>query len=115
MGNFWDSIKPATRVPVALRVDLSEDQRTLALHWEDGLDTQVTARALRQNCPCAECVEEWSGKRTFDPEKIPAEIKIIEISEVGNYALTFTFGDLHRIGIFNWKHLRELSPVKTDG
>ncbi|MBS1148351.1 MAG: hypothetical protein H6Q89_49 [Myxococcaceae bacterium] len=109
MSNFWDSIKPATRVPVAVQVDLSADQKNLALKWDDGLQTQVTARRLRQNCPCAECVEEWSGKRTFDPEKIPLETKIIEIEPVGNYALTFTFGDLHRVGIFNWKHLRELS------
>ncbi len=109
MSNFWDSLKPATRVPVAVQVDLSQDQRDLSLLWDDGKKTQVTARALRQNCPCAECVEEWSGKRTFDQQKIPTELKIIEIAPVGNYALTFTFGDLHRIGIFNWKHLRELS------
>jgi DUF971 family protein len=115
MGNFWDSIKPATRVPVAVQVDLSPDQRTLSLKWDDGLQTTMTARLLRQNCPCAECVEEWSGKRTFDQEKIPVEMKIIEISPVGNYALTFTFGDLHRIGIFNWKHLRALAPVSVDG
>lgn len=109
MSNFWDSIKPATRVPVAVQVDLSEDQRLLTLKWDDGLETKVTGRTLRQNCPCAECVEEWSGRRTFNQDKIPAELKIIEISAVGNYALCFTFGDLHRIGIFNWKHLRALA------
>lgn len=107
--SFWDSIKPATRDPRAVQVDLSDDQRTLALKWDDGVSTSVTARTLRQNCPCAECVEEWSGKRTYDPATIPAEMKVIEIAPVGNYALTFTFGDLHRIGIFHWKHLRELS------
>lgn len=111
MSSFWDSIKPAARVPVAVQVDLSEDQRTLSLKWDDGRETKASARLLRQNCPCAECVEEWSGRRTFDQEKIPAELKIIEIAPVGNYALTFTFGDLHRIGIFNWKHLRELSTT----
>ncbi len=107
--SFWDSIKPATRVPVAVQVDLSVDQRTLDLKWDDGKASQVSARLLRQNCPCAECVEEWSGRRTFDQEKIPAELKILEVNPVGNYALTFTFGDLHRIGIYNWKTLRELS------
>ena len=33
----------------------------------------------------------------------------LEIAPVGNYALCFTFGDLHKIGIYNWKTLRELS------
>ena len=111
MSSFWDSIKPAARVPVAVQVDPSVDQRSLRLVWDDGLSTQVTARTLRQHCPCAECVEEWSGKRTFDVEKIPSDLKVIEISPVGNYALCFTFGDLHRIGIFNWKTLRELSAA----
>ena len=107
--SFWDSIKPSKRVPVAVQVDQSEDQRTLSFKWDDGASTKVSARLLRQHCPCAECVEEWSGKRTFDIEKIPVDLKVIEISPVGNYALCFTFGDLHRIGIYNWKTLRELS------
>ena len=109
MSNFWDSLKPSKRVPVAVQVDQAADQRSLSFKWDDGITTQVTARLLRQHCPCAECVEEWSGKRTFDQEKIPADLKVIEISPVGNYALCFTFGDLHRIGIYNWKTLRELS------
>ena len=115
MGNFWDSIKPAAKVAVAVKVELLEDQRTLRLRWDDGVLTTVTAQALRRSCPCAECVEEWTGKRTFDPAKISSELKLLEISEVGNYALTFTFSDLHKIGIFTWKGLRELSSVSGDG
>lgn len=109
MSNFWDSIKPATRVPVAVQVDQSADQRTLTLKWDDGVTTRVAARKLRQHCPCAECVEEWTGKRTLEVDGVPEDLKIIEIEPVGNYALCFVFGDLHKIGIFNWKTLRELS------
>ncbi len=105
---FWDHIKPTRRPPTATAVDLSPDQRVVSLTWEDGKHTQLTARTLRQNCPCAECVEEWSGRRTFEPEHIP-DTKILEVAPVGNYALTFTFGDLHRTGIFEWSYLRELS------
>jgi len=109
--SFWDTLKPAVRVPVAVQVDLSPDGRTLKLTWDDGTVTDARARTLRQHCPCAECVEEWSGKRTFDVEKIPVEMKIVEIEPVGNYALSFVFGDLHRIGIYNWKTLKELSAA----
>lgn len=107
--SFWDSIKPAKRASVATAVDLSPDQQTLHLQWDDGATTQVSGRTLRQYCPCAECVEEWSGKRTYDVEQIPDGMKVLEVSPVGNYALSFTFGDLHRTGIFNWSTLRELS------
>lgn len=107
--SFWDTIKPTKRAPVATAASVQADQKSLALSWNDGQQTTVTARVLRQYCPCAECVEEWSGKRTFDIEKISPEMKIIEVAPVGNYALTFTFGDMHRTGIFVWEHLRELS------
>ncbi len=107
--SIWDSVKPAKKVPVATAVDLSADAKALALRWNDGVASTVTARTLRQYCPCAECVEEWSGRRTFDVATISAEMKIVELTAVGNYALTFTFGDMHRTGIFNWETLRQLS------
>jgi DUF971 family protein len=107
--SFWDHVKPAKRPPTATAVDLSPDQQVITLTWDDGKQTRVSARTLRQHCPCAECVEEWTGKRTFDIEQIPQGMKFIEMSPVGNYALTFTFSDAHRIGIYNWSHLRELS------
>jgi DUF971 family protein len=107
--SFWDSLKPHTRPPQATAVDLASNQQLLSLTWNDGSATKVLARTLRQYCPCAECVEEWSGKRTFEVDTIPPEMKIIEVQPVGNYALTFTFGDLHRTGIFKWDHLKQLS------
>ena len=110
--SFWDHIKPTKRPPVATAVDLSGDQLTLSLKWDDGVQTEVLARTLRQHCPCAECVEEWTGRRTFEQGKIPADMRILELAPVGNYALTFVFSDAHRIGIFHWTHLRELSESK---
>ena len=107
--SFWDSIKPAKKHPQATGVELSADQRLLSLSWTDGARHGITSRVLRQYCPCAECVEEWSGKRTYDVEVIAQDMKIIEIIPTGNYALSFTFGDLHRTGIFNWEYLRELA------
>ncbi len=107
--SFWDTLKPTKRAPVASSADVAADQKSLAIVWNDGQHTTVTARVLRQYCPCAECVEEWSGRRTFEVDRIPSDMKIIEVAPVGNYAITFTFGDMHRTGIYVWEHLRELS------
>lgn len=113
--SLWDSVKPAKkRAPNVTSVELSADQRSLALVWSDGATHQPSARALRQQCPCAGCVDEWSGKRTLDVAQVPADMKIVEVVPVGNYALTFTFGDLHRTGIFTWEYLRELCDHPTD-
>lgn len=113
--SFWDHIKPTTRPPQATAVDLSPDQQKVTLTWDDGKVTAVTARTLRQACPCAECVDEWTRKRTFDPAKIPEEMKILEVAPVGNYALSFGFADAHRTGIFNWSFLREVSEKQAAG
>jgi DUF971 family protein len=107
--SFWESLKPQHRRPSVTEATLTPDQKMLELVFSDGFRATVAARTLRQLCPCAECVEEWSGKRTFDIETIPTEMKIIEVSPVGNYAITFTFGDLHRTGIFQWEYLRALA------
>ena len=111
MGYFLarSSRFPKPTAPTATSLEQSADQKTISIGWSDGATHQVPARLLRQYCPCAECVEEWSGKRTYDVEQIAVDMKVIEIAPVGNYAITFTFGDMHRTGIFNWELLRELS------
>ena len=109
--SIWNSVKPAKKPVNATQVNLSPDGRTLSLTWSDGTSSSLGARFLRQSCPCAGCVEEWSGKRTLDVDSVPEEMKIVELAPVGNYALSFTFGDLHRTGIFQWETLRALSAV----
>lgn len=109
---FWEHLKPRKRPPSATAVELSADRRVLTLAWEDGQRTSVTARKLRQSCPCAECVEEWTGRRTLDVASVPEDLTLNEVAPVGNYALSFVFGDAHRVGIFDWSYLRELSQER---
>ena len=109
--SIWDSVKPKKKVATATAVVLSKDERELTLTWSDGTTTAVGARRLRQYCPCAGCVEEWSGKRTFEIETIPAEMKVLEVTSVGNYALSFGFSDAHHTGIYQWEYLKELSAA----
>jgi DUF971 family protein len=105
---FWDSLKPAKKPPVALTVAVAADQKSVTLTWDDGHVSTLTGQHLRQSCPCAECVEEFTGKRMLDPAKVSADLKLLEVAPVGNYALSFVFGDAHRTGIFNWAYLRQL-------
>ena len=109
--SIWDSVKPKKKSISVTAVVVSKDQLTLSLTWSDGSSSGVSARRLRQYCPCAGCVEEWSGKRTFEVETIPEGMKIIEAQSVGNYAISFTFGDLHNTGIYQWEYLKELSAA----
>lgn len=110
---FWDHLKPAARPPTPTQVGLSGDRQTLTLEWDDGQTTQVRAQSLRQQCPCAECVDEWTHQRRFDPATVPGDLKFLESAPVGNYALSFVFSDAHRTGIFNWSLLKALSVAQS--
>lgn len=103
------TVKPNTPPPAGVDVQLTAEGRTLSIRWNDGRTTELPARLLRQACPCAGCVDEWTNQRTLDPEKIPREITLKEIRPVGNYALGLSFSDHHASGIFPWTLLRELT------
>lgn len=107
--SIWDSVKPAKKTLSATAVVLSKDKRSLQLTWTDGTTTQASARSLRQACPCAGCVEEWTGRRTLEPESVPEDISVAQVESVGNYALLFHFSDAHHTGIYQWEYLRSLS------
>lgn len=102
-------VKPNAPAPSGVKVELPREGRELTIGWSDGRANAIPARLLRQACPCAGCVDEWTNKRTFDPEKIPADVRIRDARPVGNYALAISFSDGHATGIFPWTMLRELS------
>lgn len=109
--SIWNSVKPKKKSITATAIVLSKDQLTLSLTWSDGTQSSVPSRRLRQYCPCAGCVEEWTGKRTFEVDTIPEGTKILEVQSVGNYAISFTFSDAHNTGIYQWEYLKELSTL----
>jgi len=109
--SFWDTLKPSTRTARASAVDLSADGRLLSVTWDDGSSSALSARTLRQYCPCASCVEEWTGKRTYDVESIKPDMKVNSVGQTGNYALAFVFADNHSTGIYTWELLRELAQA----
>jgi len=110
--SFWDRIKPAERPLSATEAEASADGHHLRLLWEDGLKTDASAQHLRQQCPCAGCVDEWTNKRTLDASQVPASLRITQVQPVGNYALSFVFSDGHSTGIYPWKLLRELTQPR---
>jgi DUF971 family protein len=59
---------------------------------------------------CAECVEEFTGKRKIGHGNIPATVERVNVVPVGNYALNFGWSDGHESGIYNFEYLRKLCP-----
>ncbi|MFN7966553.1 MAG: DUF971 domain-containing protein [Acidobacteriota bacterium] len=81
----------------------------IGIAWDDGLEQFLDARSLRLACPCAGCVDEFSGKRTLDPAQVSASVRAERFSRVGHYALHFQWSDGHTTGLYPFTLLRALA------
>lgn len=84
------------------------DDATVRITWSDDRQCSFEAPNLRRACPCAQCVNEWTGERMLKPQSISDELQIRDVSIVGRYALNFRWSDGHDSGIYSFRYLREL-------
>ncbi|MDM7995566.1 MAG: DUF971 domain-containing protein [Acidobacteriota bacterium] len=78
--------------------------------WNDGHLSSYPSWYLRENCMCADCVDEFTGKRKIGHGSIPSTVERVSVTPVGNYALNFGFSDGHASGLYTFEYLRELCP-----
>ena len=80
----------------------------LAITWTDGRESVYDVRMLRLACPCAQCVDEMTGKKVLQESTVPADVKPVVINPVGRYAIHIDWSDGHRTGIYTYAHLRSM-------
>jgi prepilin-type processing-associated H-X9-DG protein len=85
-----------------------EGDAGLRITWADDHISRYSAAGLRRACPCAQCVNEWTGQRVLKPETISQELTITDFNIVGRYAVNFLWSDGHATGIYSFRYLREL-------
>jgi len=88
---------------------IEESDSELSINWSDEAETKYNAADLRRACPCAGCVNEWTGEKTLKTETVADDLSFSSISIVGRYALNFHFSDGHDTGIYSFDYLRKLS------
>ncbi|MEO7660654.1 MAG: DUF971 domain-containing protein [Pyrinomonadaceae bacterium] len=88
---------------------IEESDSEVSIKWSDDTETRYTAPKLRRSCPCATCVNEWTGEKILKNDTIPDDLTFGHISIVGRYALNFHFSDGHDTGIFSFNYLRQLT------
>jgi len=89
--------------------EISQESKTqLRITWADDRVCDYAATDLRRACPCAQCVNEWTGQRTLRPEAISDEVEINDLTIVGRYALNFHWSDGHETGIYSFQYLRDI-------
>lgn len=98
-------------VPTPENIRALRGDGVLEIRWSDGVVHRLGFKYLRSHCPCAGCVNEFTGVRTLDVESIPESIQPEAIETVGNYALRIGWSDRHNTGIYTWERLRELGEA----
>jgi DUF971 family protein len=96
-----------TKRPVEIRND--RENGRVVIVWDDGTKLQYPLDDLRNACPCAGCRGHSPGE--VEPPKVSG-VAILNISEVGSYAVRFDWSDGHSTGIYTWNQLLEIGqPV----
>lgn len=87
---------------------VEESDRKVSITWSDDTSTSYDAAGLRRACPCATCVNEWTGQKILKDDQVAEDLTFSNISIVGRYALNFHFSDGHDTGIFSFAYLKGL-------
>jgi DUF971 family protein len=78
--------------------------------WNDSHLSSYPSWYLRENCPCANCIDEFSGQRRIAAGSIPASLERLGVQAIGNYALQFSWSDGHSTGLYTFDFLRKICP-----
>jgi DUF971 family protein len=78
--------------------------------WEDGHRSRYSGEQLRWACPCAECRGEAGAPGRLAKVKSLAadELRIRDVSLIGQYALQIAFESGHATGLYTFSLLRGL-------
>lgn len=98
------------KAPWPTEIRLKQDRRTLAVAFDDGVSQYLPAELLRVLSPSAEVQGHSPEQRKTVGGK--ANVAIVEVEPVGNYAVRLVFDDGHDTGLFSWGYLRKLGDER---
>lgn len=87
-------------------IRLKQAEKLLEIAFDDGVTFRLPAEYLRVESPSAEVQGHGPGQKQLVAGR--AEVGIIGVEPVGNYAIRIVFDDLHDTGIYSWTYLYQL-------
>ena len=91
---------------------IDPEEGLMRIVWQDGHTSLYELAALRPHCPCAVCKGEMGvpglvhDGTTFSEE----QTRLVDMHEVGRYALQPIWADGHETGYYTFRLLRALCP-----
>jgi DUF971 family protein len=94
------------RAPWPVELRLKRAEKRLDVAFDDGRRFSLPAEYLRVESPSAEVQGHGPGGKVIVAER--AQVGILDLEPVGNYAVRIKFDDLHDTGIYSWDYLYQL-------
>jgi DUF971 family protein len=98
--------------PSPTAITLHGQSRVLEVGFSDGNTFRIPFELMRVYSPSAEVQGHGPGQEVLQTGK--REVDIVELNQVGNYAVQPSFSDGHDSGIFSWDYLYYLGS-EQDG
>ena len=96
---------------VPQKIRAIKDRGVFEIVWSDEHSASFPFHFLRCECPCAACVNEFTGERILDPQTVSKDIEPSEVAFSGNYALKIMWTDGHFTGLYSWDYLERLEAA----
>jgi DUF971 family protein len=93
----------------------------IKIDWRDGHHSEYALAYLRDECPCATC----TGAHGTEPQKtnyateskdlfpmFKPTLKMLDVEQVGTYAIRIAWSDGHGTGIYSFDHFRRICPCE---
>ncbi|MBI2521037.1 MAG: P-loop NTPase [Bdellovibrio sp.] len=110
-----ESIRVADSLGLTIEAEHVENNGTsISVLWKDGSKSEVDAYSLRIQCPCAACVDEYTGTKILKTETVPLTIRIEHYNIVGRYGLSVRFSDGHGTGIYKLSNIKQMLKQSSD-
>jgi len=89
----------------------------ITIDWNDGHASSYTLDYLRDNCPCATCTGAHGTPPAPKSSSAPFQmykptLKMVDVEQVGNYAIRIVWSDGHSTGIYSYEHFRKICPCE---
>ena len=92
--------------PRPIEIHAPRGESRLEIVWDDGRTTDYSHRLLRGYCPCANCQGHHGTLKFVEGDFSD----LLDIEEVGDYALRFVWPDCST-GIYTFPHLLQLATI----
>lgn len=85
-----------------------KNEQTLTIVWQDDTEQELRLCDLQKACPCANCVDEFSGKRTLDVNTVKEDVQALGLRQMGRYGLQIQFSSGCSTGIYSFESLKKM-------